>query len=63
MNRVIPRVPPSDDGDRMAFDTAVKERLELIFGVRGGRIQPLKRGATTDEIVEKVNEILKLLQP
>lgn len=60
--RGIPRVPPTDDGERRAFDEAVKERLELIAGLRGGKINKLPATATTAEIVAKVNELVALLQ-
>lgn len=61
--RAIPRVPPSPDGERLAFDQAVKERLERIAGVRGGKLANLDSGATTAQIIEKINEIIELLQP
>ena len=56
----IPSVPPSDKA-RMAFDMAVKERLEILSGERGGRIKPLSANATLEDMIEKVNEVIARL--
>lgn len=57
----IPRVPlPADD--RARFDGALKETIEIITGRRGERIEPLPAGASNDQIVAKINEILTRLQ-
>lgn len=62
--RSIPRVPPVQDPERRGFDEAVKERLEILFGVRGVKIAPLDTAtATTAQCATKINEILSLLQP
>ena len=45
-----------------AFDAVVKERLELIAGERGTRIAQLSSGASTADIINKINAILDLLQ-
>ena len=50
-------MPPSDKA-RMAFDMAVKERLEIVSGERGGRIKPLSANATLEEVIDKVNEVI-----
>lgn len=57
----IPQVPQGNQ-PRTAFDQAIKESLEIVTGRRAGRIEPLPAGATTDEIVAKVNEIIARLQ-
>lgn len=60
--RAIPSVPMEGSPDRRAFDQSVKERLETIQGVRGGKIKPLPATASTAEIVAAVNELIELLQ-
>lgn len=57
----IPAVPRGQDG-REAFDSAVKQNLEILSGVRGTKIDKLSTSATTPEIVAKINEILSLMQ-
>lgn len=58
----IKRVPPTDDKERRDFDGAVKETLEILTGRRGVAIKRLSAGASTDEIVSKINEIVALMQ-
>ena len=58
----IKRVPPSDDNERRSFDGAVKETLEIITGRRGVQVKPLQAGASSDDVVAKVNEVIALLQ-
>lgn len=61
--RQIPRVPPTENGERREFDGAVKERFEVISGLRGGKITPLDPAtATVAQCAAKINEILALLQ-
>lgn len=61
--RNIPRVPPVQDPERRGFDEAVKERLEILFGSRGVKIEALNTAtATTEQCASKINEILALLQ-
>ena len=60
--RTIPQAPGSPDGGRRAFDEAVKERLEVISGLRGSKIKLLDSTATTTDLINKVNELLQLLQ-
>lgn len=62
MAKAIPRVPPGKDTERTRFDSAVKERLEVLSGVRGTEIKPLSNSATTEEIIATVNEMLSRLQ-
>ncbi len=40
----------------------MKENLEQIQGLRGGRISSLPTTATTAEIIDKINEVLTRLQ-
>lgn len=61
--RSIPRVPPVQDPERRGFDEAVKERLEVISGLRGVKVAQLDpETATTAQCASKINEILALLQ-
>lgn len=41
---------------------AVKENVEQLRGVRGGKIQPLPATATTTDIINKINELISRLQ-
>ena len=59
--RAIPQVP-KDKEPRLQFDSAVKENLESIQGLRGGRITPLSSTATNAEIVAAFNALLEVLQ-
>lgn len=58
----IKRVPPTGDKERRDFDDAVKETLEIITGRRGVAIKLLQTGASSDEIVAKINEVITLLR-
>jgi len=60
MKRQIPVVP--NDPERRVFDEAVKENIEVITGMRGGRIKTLPSYASAAEVLDKVNEILARLQ-
>lgn len=61
--RAIPGVPaPGEDMARQRFDAAVKENLEILSGQRGGRIAALPAGATLEDAVAKINEILARMQ-
>ncbi|MFN3359497.1 MAG: hypothetical protein ACK418_26315 [Pseudomonas sp.] len=57
----IPQVP-RDGHPRAPFDQAVKETLEIVTGRRAGRIEPLPAGASTNDVIAKVNEIIARLQ-
>lgn len=56
----IPPVPKNSGNEN--FDKSVKECLEILIGRRGNRIKPLNSDASLAEVVNKVNEILELLQ-
>lgn len=60
--RPIPRTPPAPDGARRLFDEAVKERLEVLSGVRGEPIKPLPATASSADVIAAVNAILGRLQ-
>lgn len=47
---------------RVQFDKAVKERLEIITGLRGGSVAPLDESASLDDVIAKINELLDVLQ-
>jgi len=72
----IPQTPKAGE-PRVRFDTAVKETLEIVTGRRGaGRvvragiahagvehgIRFLPSDATSADIIDKVNEIIEVLQ-
>lgn len=58
----IPSVP-TGDRTRAGFDSAVKERLELLGGERNTKIKPLDpETATLSDIATKLNELIYLLQ-
>ena len=58
--QIIPEVRATDAYDFL-FKKAVKDNLEQLTGVIGGRIAPLPTTATTLEIVTKINEIVARL--
>ena len=58
----IPSVPHSGGREQSRFDSAVKERLELIAGERGKRVKPLPADADLAAVVAKINELLGVLQ-
>ena len=60
--RAIPDVPRDGSAERKRFDEAVKENLERMSGVRGGKVALLQGTATTAQIIAKINEIAERLQ-
>lgn len=61
--RPIPPVPRSaTEQGRVAFDSALKENMEVMMGQRGGVLKPLAADATLAEVIEKVNAIIARLQ-
>jgi hypothetical protein len=60
--RAIPKAPASAGVEVRLFSEAVKERLELISGERGGSIAPLPATASSADVIAKVNEIIERLQ-
>lgn len=53
--------PPKNSG-RENFDKAVKESLEILMGRRSSEIRKLNEDATLSDVINKVNEIITLLQ-
>lgn len=53
----LPDVPRPGQ-NRHNFDTRIKEFLELFSGRRGNKIEKLRDGATLEEAVEKINELI-----
>lgn len=58
--KAIPRIP--QDPDTRQFNEAVKESLEVLNGVRGGKIKLLSETASSADVIAKVNEILGRMQ-
>lgn len=50
-----PSAPPAE---RFEFDARVRQTLEIITGRVGGKIAPLPAGASQDEIIAKLNELI-----
>lgn len=53
----IPTPVASDPGTR-AYMLAVKENIELLNGVRGTPINPVKSTATLAEVIDALNQII-----
>jgi hypothetical protein len=51
---------PSTPSD--PFSRSVRERLELISGERKSRIKKLEQDASLSDVINKINELLTLLQ-
>lgn len=58
----IPTAPKSEDANRAKFDASVKESIEIITGVRGSKIKSLSADASLDDVINKINELLNVLQ-
>lgn len=58
----IPDVPRTQDASRSRFDTAVKENLEVVTGRRLSALKLLEEGATLEQVIDKVNELIARLQ-
>lgn len=61
-NPILPSVPKSSDRERQRFDGRVKETLDRLTGRLGTAIDPLDTSASTAEIIDKINELIDLLQ-
>lgn len=57
----IPEVPPMDAAQRRVLQT-LKENVEIVTGRRSGAVAQLETGATLEQVVVKVNELLQRLQ-
>lgn len=57
--RAIPAVPKPGATNRVAFDSAIKDNLEIVMGQRGGRLRALAvlpDTATSADQIAKINE-------
>lgn len=59
MKRAIPTPALSN---QTRFNEVVKENLEVLSGLRGGKIKELPSTASAADVIAKVNEILKRMQ-
>ena len=57
----IPTIPPGKDPDTYNVLSTIKETVEILTGVRGGKISTLSSAATTAQIIAKINEIINRL--
>lgn len=58
----IPDVPKTADRTRFRFDSALKENLEVLTGRRAAPVKLLEDGASNDQIIAKINEVIARLQ-
>lgn len=58
-----PAIPAISVADRRLETVLnpIKQNIELITGVRGGRLEPLSDGATLQDVIAKVNVIIERL--
>lgn len=60
--RIIPPVPKSSDLARTKFDEAVRENLQIITGQRVDPVAELLPTASLDDVILKLNELIRRLQ-
>lgn len=60
--RIVPQPPKSTDPARTKFDEAVRENLQIITGQRVERIADLLPTASLDDVILKINEVIRRLQ-
>lgn len=48
---------PNDD-----FSRSIRERLESIAGERGAKLKQLNQDASLSDVINKINELIQLLQ-
>ena len=56
----IPKEPT--DPIRARFDSALKENIEIIKGLRGNKVAVLDTNASLSDVITKVNNLIDLLQ-
>ncbi len=58
-----PQIPAIASQDRGLYPAlrAMKESIEVLTGVRGGKLESLPSSASNAEIIAKVNEIIDRL--
>jgi hypothetical protein len=57
-----PAIPSPLTGSQPRINQAVKERLEIISGERGGRIARLPANASLADAIAALNRLLEVLQ-
>jgi hypothetical protein len=57
----IPSIPAGKDPDTYNVLSTLKETVEILTGVRGGKLSTLASTATTAQIITKINEIISKL--
>lgn len=60
--RIIPPVPKSADLARVKFDEVVRENLQIITGQRVDPIAELLSTDSLDDVILKINELIRRLQ-
>ncbi len=60
--RSLPRVPIGESQQTTQFMSSVKEVIDTITGKRDGQIETLPSGASNDQIIAKINELLNRIQ-
>lgn len=58
----IPDVPPTFLPSQRDWLHRIKENIEITGGRRGGRIDALPDGSSLEDVVAKINEILRTMQ-
>lgn len=56
----IPKEPT--DPRRARFDSALKENIEIINGLRGNKLTLLDANASLSDVIAKINEVIYLIQ-
>jgi hypothetical protein len=58
-----PGIPAVPNGDQATYNllASLKETVEIMTGVRGGKMTTLGSSATTGQIINKINEIITKL--
>lgn len=58
-----PSIPviPGKDNELASVLRPMKENIDVITGVIGGKMQPLNTGASLSDVISKINEIINRL--
>lgn len=56
----IPAIQTNSIADRrlVSILQPIKQNVEMLTGVRGGRVEQLDNTATLDDVIEKLNEVI-----
>lgn len=59
----IPAIQTNSIADRrlVSILQPIKQNVEMLTGVRGGRVEQLDNTATLDDVIEKLNEVISRL--